>query len=113
MPPRRQQRTHNWGTGARARTNTAAHKARRLRVLARDHHICQIQGPRCTGAANICDHIINVKSFANPDDAERDDNCQAVCRPCHDQKTSAEGNAARPQRRRTPEPHPGLRRNRG
>ena len=72
-----------WGTGARDRTSTAAHKARTARVLERDGYQCQIRGPRCVGHATTNDHIKNVKSFADPADAEHDDNCQAACVPCH------------------------------
>ena len=48
-----------WGTGARDRTSTAAHQARRKRVLKRDGYECRLRGPRCIGTATECDHIIN------------------------------------------------------
>jgi len=103
-----------WGNeGSRQRTSTAAHQARRLRVLARDNNQCQIRGPRCATVATDCDHIRNVKAFTNPGDAESDDNCQAVCRPCHQHKTALEGVQARAKRRarlKLPtQRHPGLR----
>ena len=105
---------HNWGQGSSKRTSTAAHIARRKRVLARDRHQCQIRTARCIGTATICDHIRNVASFAHPADAESDTNCQAACVPCHNLKTSQESNAARAAKRKKlwlpEEPHPGARR---
>ncbi|MFJ4637599.1 HNH endonuclease [Streptomyces hygroscopicus] len=76
----------------------------RAQVLARDP-ICVLCGVRPSG---FCDHI----------EAKKDDHSlsglQGVCGPCHDRKSSAEGNAAqhanpRPGRKRPPEQHPGLR----
>ena len=76
----------------------------RARVLARDL-ICKICDVR---PSTHCDHI-EAKT-----DAHVDDRLQGVCGPCHDQKSSREGNAARhanprPGRNRPPEEHPGLR----
>jgi 5-methylcytosine-specific restriction enzyme A len=76
----------------------------RARVLARDP-ICKICGVR---TSTHCDHI-EAKT-----DAHAEDRLQGVCGPCHDQKSSREGNDAqranpRPGRRRPPEQHPGLR----
>lgn len=96
-----------WGTGARDRTGTAEHRARRKRVLERDEHQCQIRRPGCLGEANILDHII---PFARGG-ADSDANSQSTCQPCHDWKTqqeAAEGRALR-GRRRPAKPHPGLR----
>ena len=75
---------------------------RRLRqaILHRDHFICQIQGPKCTGRAAEVDHIV-------PGDDHRPDNLQAVCQPCHQDKTVHETFINRPPRNRPPEPHPG------
>lgn len=76
----------------------------RARILARDV-TCKICGVRPSA---FCDHI----------EAKVDDHSEAglqgVCGPCHDQKSSAEGNEAqrqnpRPGRTRPPEQHPGLR----
>ena len=76
----------------------------RARILERDP-ICKICDVRPSA---FCDHI----------EAKRDDHSEAglqgVCGPCHDQKSSAEGNQAqrnnpRPGRTRPPEQHPGLR----
>lgn len=75
----------------------------RARILARDP-ICVLCGVR---PSEFCDHIV-----AKADD-HSDAGLQGLCRPCHDQKSSAEGLAARranprPGRRRPPEQHPGL-----
>jgi 5-methylcytosine-specific restriction protein A len=82
-------------------------------VLKRDGYQCRLRGPRCIGKATECDHIINVKSFTDPNQAEADTNCQAACRPCHQDKTAQEGVQARgAQRARLKLPterHPGLR----
>jgi 5-methylcytosine-specific restriction endonuclease McrA len=76
----------------------------RAEILARDP-ICVLCGVRPSA---FCDHI----------EAKVDDHSpqglQGVCGPCHDRKSSAEGNAAqranpRPGRQRPEEPHPGLR----
>lgn len=77
-------------------------RAIRARIIARDP-ICVLCGVR---PSTHCDHKV-----AKADD-HTDEGLQGVCGPCHDRKSSAEGNAARgprPGRRRPPEPHPGLR----
>jgi 5-methylcytosine-specific restriction endonuclease McrA len=76
----------------------------RARILARDP-ICRICNVRPSA---FCDHI-----EAKTDD-HSDAGLQGVCGPCHDQKSSREGNAAqqqnpRPSRQRPHEQHPGLR----
>ncbi|HET6641740.1 MAG TPA: HNH endonuclease [Gaiellaceae bacterium] len=40
------------------RYSTAAWQRLRKAVLARDGHLCQIQGPRCTGDASTVHHLI-------------------------------------------------------
>jgi 5-methylcytosine-specific restriction enzyme A len=72
-------------------------------ILARDP-ICKICGVR---PSTHCDHIEAKKDDHQPE------GLQGVCGPCHDQKSSWEGNEAqranpRPGRRRPPEQHPGL-----
>ena len=74
----------------------------RAQTLARDP-ICVLCGVRPSTRA---DHI----------KAKEDDHAklQGLCTPCHDQKSSREGNEAqranpRPGRTRPPEQHPGLR----
>lgn len=76
----------------------------RAEILARDV-TCQICHVR---PSTHCDHIV-----AKLDD-HRPEGLQGVCGPCHDQKSSREGNEAqranpRPGRKRPPEPHPGIR----
>jgi 5-methylcytosine-specific restriction endonuclease McrA len=76
----------------------------RAQILRRDP-ICKICGVR---PSRFCDHIV-----AKADD-HSEAGLQGVCGPCHDQKSSAEGNVAqrqnpRPGRTRPPEQHPGLR----
>jgi 5-methylcytosine-specific restriction endonuclease McrA len=76
----------------------------RAQILARDP-ICKICNVR---PSRFCDHI---KAKA---DLNGSADLQGVCGPCHDQKSSAEGNAAqranpRPGRTRPPEQHPGMR----
>lgn len=87
------------------RTSTAEWKRTRRRILQRDGHRCQLRYPgRCIGTATECDHI-------TPGAGDHDTNLQAACTPCHRHKSAHEGVTARqakPQRRRTPEPHPGL-----
>ncbi|MFF7308164.1 HNH endonuclease signature motif containing protein [Streptomyces sp. NPDC008137] len=76
----------------------------RARILERDP-ICTLCGVR---PSTHCDHIV-----AKADD-HGEQGLQGVCGPCHDRKSSAEGNEAqrnnpRPGRTRPPEQHPGLR----
>lgn len=76
----------------------------RARILARDP-ICVLCGVR---PSRFCDHI-KAKTDDHSETA-----LQGVCGPCHDQKSSREGNEAqrnnpRPGRKRLPEQHPGLR----
>lgn len=74
----------------------------RPRILARDNHTCHL----CGGpGADRVDHI-------TPGDDHTDANLAAVHDTvwphCHRYKSSAEGNAAKPRERRSPEAHPGL-----
>jgi 5-methylcytosine-specific restriction endonuclease McrA len=76
----------------------------RAEILARDV-TCQICHVR---PSTHCDHIVAKADRNGPSDL------QGVCGPCHDQKSSREGNDAqranpKPGRRRPDEPHPGLR----
>jgi 5-methylcytosine-specific restriction enzyme A len=78
---------------------------RRIRVLRRDGYRCQHRDapgtPMCGAPANQVDHV-------ERGDDHSLDNLRALCRRHHALKSSAEGNAAKPRRRREPEPHPGL-----
>ena len=83
---------HRWqGTDTR-RTSTAAHKARRARVLRRDGGVCQLgyEGV-CVHPATECDHVISIADGGE----DTDENCVAACKPCHARKTSLEGHRAR------------------
>jgi 5-methylcytosine-specific restriction endonuclease McrA len=75
----------------------------RAAVLARDSTcvLCRVR------PSKFCDHI-QAKTDDHSETA-----LQGVCGPCHDQKSSAEGNAAqkanpKPGRTRPPEQHPGV-----
>lgn len=94
-----------WGTGARDRTTTPEHRAQRLRILERDDYRCQLRLKGCLGEANEMDHKVAV-ALDGPDD---DDNMQAVCHPCHVQKTN-DDRRAKLALARYPAPgkHPGL-----
>ena len=85
------QPAHRWPKRQRPRTSRAGHQQRRLRVLARDGHRCQLRYDGCQGVATVCDHIV-VLALGGQDTHA---NCAAVCEHCHRKKTSAEGYAAR------------------
>ena len=93
-----------WQGSDRVKRLPPGWKTIRARILERDP-ICKICKVRPSA---FCDHI----------EAKQDDHSetglQGVCGPCHDQKSSREGNEAqrqnpRPGRTRPPEQHPGLR----
>ncbi|MGH9281636.1 MAG: HNH endonuclease [Acidimicrobiales bacterium] len=65
---------------------------RRLRILNRDGHTCQVRFSVCAGLATEVDHII-------PGDDHSDANLQAICTPCHRLKSSSEGGRAAYARR--------------
>lgn len=92
-----------WKDSNRARRLPPNWRRIRAQILARDP-VCKICGVRPSA---FCDHIV-----AKADD-HSETGLQGVCGPCHDQKSSREGNAAqkanpRPGRARPPEPHPGI-----
>ena len=85
-------RQRGWQRGGVTRTDTAAHRNRRLRVLARDNHQCQLRYDGiCTHTATVCDHIVPLAEGGDDTDA----GCQAACLECHRRKTSIEGHRAR------------------
>lgn len=93
-----------WANSNRAARLPADWPARRQRILQRDGHRCtwNEQGQRCTATTSLeVDHI-------HPGDDHTDTNLRTLCGPHHRRKSSAEGNAARPKRRRQPPAHPGL-----
>lgn len=93
----------NWRGSDRVKRLPPNWRRIRARILKRDP-ICKICDVRPSA---FCDHIV-----AREDD-HSEAGLQGVCGPCHDQKSSAEGNAARranprPGRTRPAEQHPGL-----
>ena len=56
----------------------------RLEILARDGHWCQIRGPRCTGTATQCDHIISWRELPE-EQWFAPEMLRASCRPCNSQ----------------------------
>ena len=75
----------------RARTSTTAWRSLRLKVLARDGHMCQIRGPRCIVNATQVDHVV-AKHLGGQDVPS---NLQAACVPCHAHKTAVQARKAR------------------
>lgn len=96
--------------GERSRTSTAAHKAFRRAVLARDR-VCRCSAcprcnvtPNCTRPANRADHIVPDAEGGTDELA----NGQGMCDECHKHKTAYEGVRHQPRRRRPKPSHPGL-----
>jgi 5-methylcytosine-specific restriction endonuclease McrA len=77
-------------------------KRRKARILARDQRICYV----CLKpGADEVDHVVNTARVVDHSDS----NLAAIhSRPCHQQKTQREAQAARVTQRRPPERHPGL-----
>lgn len=80
---------------------------RRLRILQRDSHLCQV----CLAAgivtsAQAVDHIVNkaeAKRLGWTDEqTEADSNLQSICNPCHREKTLAEAIRGRVGRKSPP-----------
>lgn len=90
----------------RTRTGPAVPPRIRVQVLRRDNNSCCLRLPGCIGEATEVDHIIPV--FEGGDD--HPDNLQAVCPPCHKQKTQDEAQRARAKlgRKREPMAHPSV-----
>lgn len=89
------------GSDRRSRLPSNWNSVIRPRTL-EQYPICVLCGVR---PSVVADHI-----KAKTDDHTK---LQGVCGPCHDQKSSREGNDAqranpRPRRKRPEEPHPGL-----
>lgn len=79
-------------------------EVRRQKVLDDAHGMCEIRGPRCAIWATDVDHVRRGNDHSRR-------NLQALCGPCHLQKSSAEGVAQRAKkramRRRPQDRHPG------
>ena len=58
-------------------------KVRKL-ILERDHHLCQINGPRCTTTATDVDHIISWQNGGAWYDLN---NLRAACARCNRGRT--------------------------
>jgi 5-methylcytosine-specific restriction endonuclease McrA len=72
--------------------STPRWRAVRGYVLGRDHHRCQIQGPRCTTVATEVDHIRELDGGGAPFDPA---NLRAACKPCNSSRGASYGNARR------------------
>jgi len=73
----------------------------RRRILREHRAICYLCGK--PGADQV-DHVVPVSRGGTDEDA----NLRPVHRRCHERKTGREARAAQPNRRRAPEPHPGM-----
>ena len=92
-------------------------RAVRLRVLERDHHVCQVRDHGCSVVAVVVDHVINCATLGIPraEANDNDANLQGICRSWGARKTERErraahaaSNARRAARRHLPlNKHPG------
>jgi 5-methylcytosine-specific restriction protein A len=92
-----------WSTGRSARAERLPrdwYPRIRPRILRRDPACC-LAYPCSTQVSTQVDHV-------EAGDDHSDHNLQGVCGPCHAIKSSAEGHAAKPQRKRAVEQHPGV-----
>lgn len=62
-----------------------AWRERRLRILERDHYLCQLCGTP-TGKSGHVDHIVSKRKGGTDDDS----NLQTTCHRCHSRKTVRE-----------------------
>jgi 5-methylcytosine-specific restriction endonuclease McrA len=63
------------------RYSTARWQRLRKAILARDGHVCSIQGARCTGIADTVDHIF--PSSTHPHLFWAPENLRSACRRCN------------------------------
>lgn len=75
-----------------ARLNTAAWRATREFVKARDGYLCQIKGPHCTRYATCVDHVV---ARADGGDMWALANLRASCRRCNSTSAADRTNARR------------------
>ena len=68
--------TRGWA----GRGSPRAWRRLRLAVLARDGHVCAIQGPRCLGLATTVDHVLRLADGGPLLDPA---NCRAACTTCN------------------------------
>jgi hypothetical protein len=78
--PRKAPRRTSGAENTRNRTYGRQWRAVRLRVLERDGYRCQIRGPRCTGGADVVDHVVDARVTGPVFDPE---NLRAACRSCN------------------------------
>jgi len=93
--------TRPWATSTRRLRLPRDWPKIRAAILERDGYRCRLGLPVCTIQATEVDHIFRGENHA-------ESNLQAVCRDCHQVKSSSEGAAAKPKRLRPVEKHPGL-----
>jgi 5-methylcytosine-specific restriction protein A len=67
-------------TGKDRRLTEPGYRRLRLLILERDHYQCQINGPTCTKAATVVDHII---ARADGGDVYDPNNLRASCFTCN------------------------------
>lgn len=96
-----------WHTSDRVTRLPNDWRKRRAAVRRRAGGRCEAldgNGSRCTARGTECDHV-------RRGDNHNLDNLQWLCATCHARKTRAETTEARAtlNRRRPPEPHPGMR----
>ena len=89
----------------RPRPSASEQEQFRRVVLARANYRCEIRGPKCLGRATIGDHVVPWAQGGSHDPIT---NGQAVCGPCHDEKTQSEAAYGRNRWKRRPQRHPGL-----
>ena len=99
-----------WAGSTRRKTLPKSWHQIRGHVLKRDGRVCRLQTPGlCIGTATEVDHI-------NDRDGHTPENLRAVCRPCHQERSSQQGGQANGVRRRAQaaarkrptEAHPGV-----
>ena len=61
--------------------STAAWQKTRRAILARDGHICQLRGPKCTGIATTVHHLLPSSQY--PHLFFDSENLAAACRHCN------------------------------
>jgi 5-methylcytosine-specific restriction endonuclease McrA len=63
------------------RYSTASWQKLRRAVLAHYGHVCQVEGPRCTGYATTVHHILPSSQY--PELFWNPENLEAACSPCN------------------------------
>ncbi len=94
--------TGRWQSSTRRSELPSNWPTLRRQVKARAHGKCEASAhaANCDGIGKDCDHVGDRHDHSLA-------NLQWLSGPCHAAKTQAEAQAAKPQRKRTPELHPG------